>query len=843
MHFLPENRMCAPPFATKQRPPILKILDPPLVIDHFLYSQNNDLKPDIFTFQETHSMAEVQASWANEFGRGYKVFMSHGTNASKGVLLGFAPHLNVNVQSLKIDKDGQFIVANVTISGEPFTVIAVYLPPNHQVTQKLDTLNTLMSEIAQSQNTRVIWCGDFNMVLDKQLDIADPSRVASAYRINHRYNEFFESHDWTDTWRALHPTKRRFTCCTPGSLSRADFAMASPAFLTHLIDVEIGTAYASDHSPIFVQFSLDQLSKGPGYWRMPNYLLSDPVFTKKIENLIDNIQVENPTLDPMVQWDLLKTQIRQEGSRYVSMCRKQTLAWTAQVEEDIRQVTELRDKSARNPSLIQYYAEKVKMLQIERDDLITSRNKKARDYNIARKHYESNRPTKYYYRLPGTKYDDIKQLRNKEGQLVSDSKSILTECHNFYGNLYTKKPHPLAMDEDLQWKFLQHIPAVMQPAYYVALDQDITKHEMYSALTKMKQDAAPGFDGLTVRFYLKFWHKIGDLMFQSVQHSFQVGKLSASQCRGIIRLIPKKAKDPLQVHNWRPITLLNVDYKIISKLLALRLATILPDLIGKDQRGFVRGRYVGDNVYELYSLLTQAELDGEDGFLMQLDIEKAFDSVSWSYLEEVLYNFNFPLSFIQWVTTLYAEKEMRIINNGHTSSVIFPTNGLVQGDSLSPLLFVLVIETLALNLRANDQIVGFHFKEFHKKLSMLADDMILSLKAKQTTVSAVLETLQEFAKISNLMVNLDKSAVYPIGPHRNLQAKSCDITPFKWSTADTLSYLGVKTPLKVFFPQMLLISFLNLKCKITSIQRCQRETLLIPSSAGKIMFKHLLVPR
>ena len=90
---------------------------------------------------------------------------------------------------------------------------------------------------------------------------------------------------------------------------------------------------------------------------------------------------------------------------------------------------------------------------------------------------------------------------------------------------------------------------------------------------------------------------------------------------------------------------MNVDYKIISKLLALRLATILPDLIGKDQRGFVRGRCVGDNVYELYSLLTQAELDGEDGLLMQLDIEKAFDSVSWQYLEEVLNNFNFPLSF------------------------------------------------------------------------------------------------------------------------------------------------------------------------------------------------------
>ena len=138
------------------------------VIDHFLYSQNNDLKPDIFTFQETHSMADVQKSWASKFRRGYKVFMSHGTNVSKGVLLGFAPHLNVNVQSLKIDTEGRYIVANVNISGESFTVIAMYLPPNQMVIQKLETLNSLMSVIAQSQNTRVIWCGDFNMVLDKQ---------------------------------------------------------------------------------------------------------------------------------------------------------------------------------------------------------------------------------------------------------------------------------------------------------------------------------------------------------------------------------------------------------------------------------------------------------------------------------------------------------------------------------------------------------------------------------------------------------------------------------------------------------------------------------------------------
>ena len=185
-------------------------------------------------------------------------------------------------------------------------------------------------------------------------------------------------------------------------------------------------------------------------------------------------------------------------------------------------------------------------------------------------------------------------------------------------------------------------------------------------------------------------------------YSFEQGFLSPSQRRGVVRLIPKKDKNLFEVRNWRPITLLNVDYKILSKSLALRLATILPDLIGSDQRGFVRDRYIGDNVYELYSIISQAESEKKPGILLQLDIEKAFDSVSWTYLVEVLNNFNFPSYFIDSVKALYLHKEIRIINHGRVSNPIYPTNGLAQGDGLSPLLFVLVIETLALTLHNND---------------------------------------------------------------------------------------------------------------------------------------------
>ena len=130
------------------------------------------------------------------------------------------------------------------------------------------------------------------------------------------------------------------------------------------------------------------------------------------------------------------------------------------------------------------------------------------------------------------------------------------------------------------------------------------------------------------------------------------------------------------------------------------------------------------------------------------------------------------------------------------SEVIYPMNGLAQGDGLSPLLFVLVIKTLALTLRSNHQIVGFQFKEMRKKLSMLADDMLLSLKANRTSLEQVLHTLQDFAKVLNLMVNNEKLVAFLIGPHSYSKSPKLNVSPFKWADIDICDYLGIKVPLR-----------------------------------------------
>ena len=156
-------------------------------------------------------------------------------------------------------------------------------------------------------------------------------------------------------------------------------------------------------------------------------------------------------------------------------------------------------------------------------------------------------------------------------------------------------------------------------------------NDLYQSLSAMKVDKVSGPDRLDVEFYRVFWPVIGRIVHASLLYAQTHGALSDSQRRGILRLIPKRNKDLLLIHNWRPITLLNTDYKLLSKTLANRLASVLPDLIHQDQKGFIRQRYIGDNIMALYSILAQVEQDEEDAWIILLDIYKAFDSVSWFF--------------------------------------------------------------------------------------------------------------------------------------------------------------------------------------------------------------------
>ena len=160
----------------------------------------------------------------------------------------------------------------------------------------------------------------------------------------------------------------------------------------------------------------------------------------------------------------------------------------------------------------------------------------------------------------------------------------------------------------------------------------MTTEECYSALKGFQKNKSPGTDGLTAEFYRFFWDKLGKTMVDSFNFGFGKGELSISQKQGIMRLIPKKDKTLSYLKNWRPITLLNVDYKIATKALALRLGKVLPKIIDKAQTGYLKGRFIGQNIRLISDILDYTADKNIGGIDLFIDFEKAFDSLEWDFL-------------------------------------------------------------------------------------------------------------------------------------------------------------------------------------------------------------------
>ena len=195
-------------------------------------------------------------------------------------------------------------------------------------------------------------------------------------------------------------------------------------------------------------------------------------------------------------------------------------------------------------------------------------------------------------------------------------------------------------------------------------------------------------DGLPVEVYKTFYKEIKDPLLACYNYSFEVGHLSNTQREGLISLLLKQdsdgqAKDPEILKNWRPLTLLCCDTRILAKCLALRLKNVIQDLIHQDQTGFLKGRFIGDNIRRLLEIIDYYSTENLAGLIFIADFEKAFDTINWNFIYQCLEIFNFGESFIKWVHVLYQNPCSKIINNGHISDPNTLSKGVRRGRPLS----------------------------------------------------------------------------------------------------------------------------------------------------------------
>lgn len=305
----------------------------------------------------------------------------------------------------------------------------------------------------------------------------------------------------------------------------------------------------------------------------------------------------------------------------------------------------------------------------------------------------------------------------------------------------------------------------------------------------MSTGKCPGPDGFPVEFYKLFFDKLAPALIEMFNESYSKMKLPPTLNQASISLLLKKDKDALNCSSYRPISLLNVDFKLLSKTLALRLENILPKIISPDQTGFIKNRQSFFNLRRLFNTIYNLPTSKLPQAVISMDAEKAFDRVEWGYLFHTLERFGFGPNFVSWVKLLYSNPMASVRTNNNQSQYFRLNRSTRQGCPLSPLLFALAVEPLSIALRSNNQIKGISINSQEQKVSLYADDLLLYVTDFSGSIPVVLSLLNSFGAISGYRLNLNKSELLPL----NRAALEYLLNTLKFRIANKqFKYLGVQ---------------------------------------------------
>ena len=737
-------------------------------------------KYDICMLQETYCTPE----FTNQFKRGWKGSVYHScsnSHHSRGVCILLREGLQAEVINTYSDKQGRFLLLNIKIQGRELCIVNVYAPntcSNRSAFFK--DIKKLIDAHACSKANLIIG-GDFNTVLH-ETDRAIPRADTSSVTLRHLMAQF----SLEDIWRKLNPQKIEYSYIDPqirASHSRIDFWLISQNLVDDCINSYISPCPAPDHKSVTVELRVTCKIRGKGYWKLNNKHLEDPLFVEGVKQLISKaIKDYKECVTKSMLWEYIKRSVKEFAIKFSVMIARDKNLKENELLERINKIDSRMNRS--------YNENDRDDRQIAQHELTQIYKEKAKGYQVrsrAKWVEEGEKSSKYFANLERARQESncIDSLKDKTGQVVTDDKSILSVSKDFYASLYSSQR---CSDDELTSWFNEIVPEnVLNETEKESCEGKITFNECRNALSKMKNNKSPGLDGISIEFYKKFWDSIGNVLVDMYNECYERGELVDSQNLSVFSLIYKKG-DKADISNYRPISLSNVDYKILAFVLAHRVQNVVGNIINKDQSAYIKGRYMGHNIRLVNDVIDHYDQIGEEGMLFLADFKKAFDSLEWNFMIQTLSFFNFGDSFMNWVKTLYGAPKACIKNNGYISDTFTLHRGIRQGCPVSALLFIIAVEVLGLRIRQCKDIDGFVSDASASiKLTQYADDCLLFLRNKHELCTS-LSILNNFGSVSGLTLNIGKCEGLWIGSAKNRQ-DNCTLFGINWP--ETIKYLGI----------------------------------------------------
>ena len=395
---------------------------------------------------------------------------------------------------------------------------------------------------------------------------------------------------------------------------------------------------------------------------------------------------------------------------------------------------------------------------------------------------------------------------NPKALLLSDPKEVRAYLRHFMQDIYLKQ-EGLATNQNDLLDFLSSNEdnAVIDALQHrklsemekESLEGEITREELRKQLfNHMNPHSAPGLDGFTVSWVRHFWSDLEDICYIAINRCYEKGQLTTLLKTAIMKLLRKGDKCKLEATNYRPISLLSVFYKIASGAITRRLEKVIDKVIGRNQKAYSSKKNITSVLLNVVNMIHTTKTEKKSALMVAIDFRKAFDSINHSFIDTCLKTLNFGESFRKWVQLFFTNRETYLMMNGFMEEKIYLQQGVPQGDILSPLIFLLVVEFLLLKIGYTKTLKGVFFPHGEARAEAYADDTTIGISRDSENLRNLIGIINNFSLISGLHANIDKTHVIPIGLITNMAKILCPELVLNWTSSFKLLGLEIDSKLE-----------------------------------------------
>ncbi|GBG75454.1 hypothetical protein CBR_g20085 [Chara braunii] len=574
-----------------------------------------------------------------------------------------------------------------------------------------------------------------------------------------------------DVYRTVNPLQPGFTWSgrppqAAGATRRLDFFLVAESLASNVIQINEQNADLSDHKPVLMSVHSDsQGERGPECFRLNTQMLEDEGVCGWVEQFWKDWEEAKQSFETRGEW--LEVGLRIISNKMETFSSIAAYLRNMEEQDCKRRVDEAEQRINSHPiSEVAWTEERAARLQ-EWDKIQQAKQIRWEQILAEKKIVTGDCMTKETFQrlLPKRRTVQMKELCHPHLNgmpLANSNEALCNYAAAYFSDILTSR----SRFEDPCTNLAEHsdvwdsLGSALSGEAQNELDRPLTAEELTHTLHTMAKGKAPGEDGLPLEFYKACWSMLVEDLVAVYNEIPEGGKLGKSIAKGIITLLYKKG-DRSEIRNWRPISLLNLSYKVLAKMLANRLAIHLPGLVGLDQGAFVRGRSIMDNLATAIELLEVIDGKNEEVAVLRLDLEKAYDRVNWAFVLTTLKAMNFGEAFCSWVRVLYLFSSAVVQVNGYHSEEFNLSRSLRQGCLLAPLLFVLQLDVLLHDIRVHPLLEGLRLKSGKEcRVKALADDLLALSANTVDPLEALKQCPLRYADLSEAAVNWNKSIYY-----------------------------------------------------------------------------------